>query len=77
MRLRRVIFARCASDMLPAATLRKKIVPIFDFIGIKQTDKSEFEGFKQVSPKQILGAIKTIAFPWREGGPLAVDEWTP
>ena len=43
----------------------------------EETDKSEFEGFKQISPKQILGAIKTIAFPWREGGPLAVDEWTP
>ena len=32
----------------------------------EETDKSEFEGFKQVSPKPTSEAVKTMALPMGE-----------
>ena len=81
---------------MPAAIFRKKIVPIFDFYLIRETDKSEFggngrsegtgdvilhstrspdgevtdksefEGFKQIPPQPTLEAVKTMALPLGE-----------
>ena len=58
-RLRRMM--RCLRQHLGRKSFRFSI-----FIGIKQTDKSEFEGFKQVLLQPTLEAVKTMALPLGE-----------